>query len=141
MNWSMPRPALQVVASLLGAACLGAFALGVVTAPPRGRLPGEQPAGATGQVLQAKEATPLGEDRIEGAPEPTPLTPEEKAKLEEEKKAKAAALALAKAEADKGAPVGPEAVLPLPPTQAPPDKIGEVLEKQPAPPKPEDPPF
>jgi hypothetical protein len=116
MNWSMPRPVLQIVAATLGVLCLGAFTLAAVTAPPRSRLPGQGPGGASGLVLQAQDATPLIDERIQGAPEPEELTEEEKAALEAEKKAKAEATALARAEAAKGAPAGPEAIIaPLPP--------------------------
>lgn len=138
MNWSMPRPLLQVVAAALAAACLGAFALGVVTAPSRSRLPGERLDGVTGQPIQAQEATPLVDERIQGAASEE-LTPEEQAKRDAEKKAKAEAAALAKAEAEKGAPVGPEAILPIAPI-APPEKAEAVEKAQPQP-KPEEPPF
>lgn len=137
MTWSMPRPVLQAVASLIAAACLGAFALGVFTAPSRGRLPGEGPVGKSAAVLEAQDAKPLIDERIEGAPTEEELTPEEKAKLEEEKKARAEAAALARAEAEKGAPAGPEAAPSLvavpPPVEAP--------VAPPPPPKVEDVPF
>ena len=67
MNWSMPRPVLQVVASVIVVACLGAFALGVFTAPARSRLPGEGPVGKGAAVLEAQEAKPLIDERIQGA--------------------------------------------------------------------------
>jgi len=139
MNWSMPRPVLQVVATGLVASCLGAFALGAITAPARGRLPGEGPQGASAEVLQAQEAQPLTDERIVGrTQDEEELTPEEKAKLEEEKKAKAAAAAAAKAAAENGAPAGPEAA----PVIAPPPPA-EKTEAAPAPPPPkvEEPPF
>lgn len=135
MTWSMPRPVLQLVASLLVAACLGAFLMGVFTAPARGRLPGQGQVGKGAEVLQAQDAKPLIDERIEGAAIPEELTPEEKAKLEEEKKAKAEAAALARAEAEKGAPAGPESapiVAPVPPpveapvAPAPPPKFEDV---------------
>jgi len=116
MNWTMPRPVLQVVAASLGVACVGAFTLAAVTAPPRSRLPGEGPRGGSAEILQAQDATPLIDERIQGAPEPEELTEEEKAALEAEKKARAEATALARAEAAKGAPAGPEAIIaPVPP--------------------------
>lgn len=137
MNWSMPRPVLKLVATAIALASLGAFALAAMTAPPRGRLPGERQGGAAGEVLQAQDATPLADERIEGAPPPVELTEEEKARLEAEKKAKAEAEALAKAEADKGAPAGPPAIVaPLP--EAPPAKVEAA---PPPPPKLEEPPF
>lgn len=137
MNWSMPRPVLQLVATGLGVVWLGAFALAAFTAPPRGRLPGEGPQGAGAEILQATEATPLVDERIGGAPEPEELTAEEKAALEAEKQAKAEAAALAKAEAAKGAPAGPEALVAVPPPVvakveptapvAPPPKVEEPV--------------
>lgn len=140
MNWTMPRPVLKAVAVLLAAVSLGAFTLGVVTAPSRGRLPGERLDGVTGQPIQATDATPLVDERIQGAAPPVELTEEEKARLEADKLAKAEALALAKAEAEKGAPAGPAPTSPVAASSAP-DKIGEVLEKAPAPVKPEEPLF
>lgn len=131
MNWSMPRPVLQVVAAVLAVACLGSFILGVATAPSRGRLPGQSLAGVAGQVLEAQEATPLVNERIQGlTAEEEELTPEEKAKREAQARAKAEALALAKAEAEKGAPAPPPIALP-PPTVTPAEKT------EPTPPKAE----
>jgi hypothetical protein len=132
----MPRPILQLVASVIAVACLGSFALGVFTAPSRGRLPGEGPVGKSAEVLQAQEAKPLIDERIQGAAIAEELSPEEKAKLEEEAKAKAEAAALARAEAEKGAPAGPEpapVITPAaPPAEAtvqpaPPPKVEEPL--------------
>jgi hypothetical protein len=130
MNWSMPRPVLQAVATAIVVAAVGSFALGVATAPSRGRLPGERAGGESAAVLEATEATPLVDERIQGAAVVEELTEEEKAALEAEKKAKAEAAALAKLEAEKGAPAGPEAagVAGASPT----DKIGEVLAQPPA---------
>ncbi len=139
MNWSMPRPVLQLVAIGLVVACLGSFAVGAITAPARGRLPGEGPQGQSAAVLEAQEAKPLTDERIVGATQDEDeLTPEEKAKLEEEKKAKAEAQAAAKAAAEQGAPAGPEAA----PVIAPPAPA-EKTEAAPAPPPPkvEEPPF
>lgn len=130
MNWSMPRPVLQVVATGLGLVWLGAFALAAFTAPPRGRLPGEGPQAASAAVLEATEATPLVDERLAGAPEPEELTEEEKAALEAEKKAKA--------EAAKGAPAGPEAIVPVAPPAA--AKV-EPAAPAPPPPKVEEPVF
>lgn len=139
MNWSMPRPVLQVVASGLVAVCLGAFALGVLTAPARGRLPGERADGAAGEVVQALEATPLTDERIVGATQDKEeLTPAEQAALDAEKKAKAEAAALAKAEAEKGAPAGPESAPVITP---PPPAATTEAAPAPPPPKVEEPPF
>jgi len=138
MKWSMPRPVLQIVATGLGVVWIGAFAFAAFTAPPRGRLPGEGPRGASAEVLQAADATPLLDERIQGAPEPEELTEEEKAALEAEKQAKAEAAALAKAEAAKGAPAGPEALIPVPPPAV--AKV-EATAPPPPPPKVEEPVF
>ncbi|MBU2309066.1 MAG: hypothetical protein KKG89_19595 [Alphaproteobacteria bacterium] len=139
MNWSMPRPVLQVVATGLVAACLGAFALGAITAPARSRLPGERLDGITGQVLEAQDATPLTDERIVGATQDKEeLTPEEQAALDAVKKAKAEAAALAKAEAEKGAPAGPESAPVIAP---PPPAVAAEAAPAPPPPKVEEPPF
>lgn len=138
MNWSMPHPVRQGVAALLALACLAAFAVGVITAPSRGRLPGQAQNGASGEALQAQDATPLSEERIEGAPEPVPLTAEQKAALEAEKKAREEAALLARAEAEKGAPAGPEAIV----AAAPPVVAEKALAPDtPPPPKPDEPLF
>ncbi len=94
MQWTMPHRVLQVVAVLIVAAALGGFTLGVINGTQRGRLPGERPAGASSKTpaaVQAVEATPLSQERIEGPPPPTPLTPEEKAQADADKAAKAQA--------------------------------------------------
>ena len=139
MNWSMPRPVLQGVAALLVTACAASLIWGIVSAPSRGRLPGVAPAGAGGQPLEAQDATPLTEERIEGAPEPIPLTEEEEAALEAEKKAREEAALLARAEAEKGAPAGPEAIIAAPPPSAP--EKAPPPEAPPPPPKQEEPLF
>lgn len=139
MNWSMPRPVLQGVAALLVTACAASLIWGIVSAPPRGRLPGEAPAGAGGPALQAQDATPLTEERIEGAPAPIPLTEEEKAALEAEKKAAEEAALLARAEAEKGAPAGPEAVVVAPPPAA--VEKAQSPDAPPPPPKQDEPLF
>ncbi len=137
MNWTMPRSVLKAVAILIGAASLGALTAGILSAPPRGRLPGERLDGVTGQPIQAQDATPFVDERLQGAAPPVALTEEEKARLEAEKLAKAEALALAKAEADKGAPAGPSPTAQIP--AAAPEKVEP---SQPAPPpKAEEPLF
>ena len=90
MSWSMPQPVLRIVAGLIGFVALSAFALGVINAPMRGRLPGERLSpGAAGAVaaVAAVDATPLGEERIEGPAAAPALTPEERAEQEAEKQA------------------------------------------------------
>lgn len=136
MNWSMPRPVLQIVAGLIGVAALGSFTAGILSADAPARLPGERTAEA-GAVIEAAEATPLAQERIEGPPPPPEKTPEEKAREEAERKAREEA-ARAKAEAEAAAQAQPAA------PAAPQDRIGEVLEKaRPAPqtPPPEEPLF
>jgi membrane protein involved in colicin uptake len=134
----MPRSAVRLVAGLLGLLAASAFAMGVVNAPQRGRLPGEKTADekGTSAPLQAADATPLSQERIEGPPPPPELTPEEKAKLEAEKKAKAEAEAARKAQAE-----APPADTAAPATPAPPigDRVGDLLDGV-APPPADDPP-
>jgi hypothetical protein len=133
MQWSMPRPVLQVVAALIGLIAIGSLALGIATAPSRGRLPGEKTASDSGAApIDAAEATPLGEERIEGPPPPTPLTDEQKAKLAADKKAKEEADADAKLAAAQPATATPTA-----PT-APADKVGDLLDS--VTPPPDEPP-
>jgi hypothetical protein len=130
MQWSMPHRVLQVVAGLIVLTALTAFVLGVVNAPGRGRLPGERAAkGEDAAPLEATEATPLSQERIEGPPPPAPLTDEQKAKLEADKAAKAAAAAAAQAP-----PIiaqAPPAVPPPPPA----DRLGDLLQKSAPPPE------
>lgn len=129
MQWSMPHRVLQAVAGLLVLVAISAFALGVVNAPQRGRMPGEKVSGDNGPApIQATEATPLSQERIEGPPPPPELTPEEKAQQEADKEARAAAKLAA------GATPPPTLNLPPPPS----DKAGEVVQS--APPPPEEPP-
>jgi len=133
MNWSMPRPVLQIVAAVIGVAAVGSFSIGILTADAPAKLPGERQTDGYGQAIEAVEATPLAQERIEGPPPPPELTPEEKARLEAEQKAKEEA-ARAKAAADAAAL----------PTLAPPpqDQIGAVLEKaRPTPPPPPEEPL
>jgi hypothetical protein len=73
MQWTMPHRVLQIVASLIALAAVSAFALGIVSAPQRGgRLPGEKAPGVagTGAAIDAEDATPLSNERIEGPPPP-----------------------------------------------------------------------
>lgn len=67
----MPRPVLLVVALILGAGSLASFAMGVLNAPEHsGRFPGQRPAAGAGAAaaIEAAEATPLSQERIEGPP-------------------------------------------------------------------------
>ncbi|WP_133254222.1 hypothetical protein [Phenylobacterium deserti] len=137
----MPRPVLQLVAGLLGLLAAAAFALGVINAPHRGRLPGEKPdsAASAGAAIEAEEATPLSTERIEGPPPPPELTPEEKAKLEAEAKAKEEAEAARRAEQAASAPASPTPTTPAQPVQPPADRVGDLLDG--VTPPPADPPF
>jgi hypothetical protein len=78
MIWTMPRPVTQWVAALLALGALGAFTMGIINAPDRGgRLPGERAAarGAGGQpvtAINATDATPLSQERIEAPAKPAP---------------------------------------------------------------------
>jgi len=137
MQWSMPHRVLQVVAGLICLTAVTGFALGAINAQGRGRLPGERSDGTTGALIQATEATPLSQERIDGPPEPTPLTEEEKAKLAEEKKAKADADAAARL-AEAGVKPVTAAAAPTAPAPPPPDRVGDLLEN--AAPPPEEPP-
>lgn len=137
MQWSMPPRVLQVVAGLIGLTAVGAFTLGIVNAPSRGRLPGERADGATGSLIQATEATPLSQERIEGPPEPAPLTPEEQAKADEAKAAKSEAAVAARLAAAGIRPAPPPSAAP-PPAAPAPDRVGELLDN--ANPPPEEPP-
>ncbi|THD74259.1 MAG: hypothetical protein E7812_18165 [Phenylobacterium sp.] len=69
----MPRPLLQAVAALLALGAAGSFAMGVINAPERGRMPGQR-AGETSAfgatAINAADATPITQDRIEAPPKP-----------------------------------------------------------------------
>jgi len=132
-QWSMPPRVLQVVAGLIGLVAVGSFTLGVVSAPHRGRLPGEAVGDGSAPVIQATEATPLSQERIEGPPPPPELTPEEKAKQEAEKKAKEEAAAAAKLAAE--APPPPVVAPPPAPTAPPADRVGDLLDSVTPPPE------
>jgi hypothetical protein len=73
MEWTMPRPLVQGIAALLALAAVGSFAMGIVNAPERGRMPGERAPGVTAApvaAINATEATPLSQERIEAPPKP-----------------------------------------------------------------------
>ena len=114
MQWTMPHRVLQIVATMIVLAAITAFALGVLNAPQRGRLPGEKP-GAPGAAapIDATDATPLSNERIEGPPQPTPEELEAKAKAEEEAMAKAEAERLEREAAERAA-LGAAPVLTVP---------------------------
>jgi hypothetical protein len=139
MYWTMPHRVLQIVATMIVLAAITAFALGVLNAPQRGRLPGEKAAsGAPAAAIDATDATPLVDQRLDGPPEPTPEELEAKAKAEEEAKAKAEAEAHERAAAEAAAAGNaPVLAVPRPPiagnTATPDQTLG-------GPPAPDEPP-
>jgi hypothetical protein len=138
MPWSMPHRVLQVVAALLVLTALSAFAMGIVNAPQRGRMPGEKAAGSTGAApIEATDATPLVQDRIEGLA-PRELTPEEKEKAQAEKEAREEAADAAKA----AAATAPPGVTPAPgaPSTAPPPSDKPAAATPPIAPSPDEAP-
>jgi hypothetical protein len=131
MNWTMPPGVLRIVAGALIAISLGAFAMGVIRAPERGRLPGEREEGGASSTpaaaaAAAPEAQPLSQERIEGPPPAPELTPEEKAQAEADKTAKAQADAAAKTA------VAQPQVPPPPPTPTPTLQVPEPQPTAPA---------
>lgn len=138
MNWTMPRPVLQAVAGVLVLGAMGAFAMGIINAPEHGgRLPGArapgQPAGPATEI-NAADATPITQERIEGPPPAAPKA----ANTTDDQEADSGD------EATNTLPVPPiksaEAAKPAAATNAtaPQDRVGDLL--QPAAPTPEEPP-
>jgi hypothetical protein len=133
MQWTMPPRVLQIVAGLISLAALSAFVMGLINAPQRGgRLPGEKAVAGAGAgaaaAIDAPDATPLSNERIEGPPQPTP---EELAQAKADAEAKAEAEAGNSDENDAGAapaastPAPPPFLRPPPP--APTDTSGQTL--------------
>jgi hypothetical protein len=133
MNWTMPRPVVQGVGALLALTAAGSFALGVMHAPERGRLPGERApgtvAGPDAAPIVAPDATPLAAERIEGPP-PAPKP---------EKKDEATNTEAETADAADQLPTIPSPKLVLPPTRtnsttptAPPSAAGDLTNAIPA---------
>jgi hypothetical protein len=140
MTWTMPRPLLTVVAWLIGLSAVSSFALGIYNASAPARLPGEGPAGKAGSAapIQAMEATPLSQERIEGPPPAPELTEAEKLKLAADRQAKAEAEAQAKlAAAELEKQKAAEAAALVQPLTPPPVAASPA----PAQPAPEEPPF
>ena len=127
MQWTMPHRVLQIVAGLIVLSAVAAFAAGVITTPQRGgRLPGEKPAGAgPAAAIDATDATPLSNERIEGPPPPSP---EELARAEAEKQAEKERAAAAAAEQAAQPPLvgnaAPPPKLPSLPPEGPPQTLG-----------------
>ena len=135
MQWTMPPRVLQIVASLLVLAATASFVMGVLSAPQHGgRLPGEKVAGAaaSGAAIDATDATPLADERIEGPPPPSA---NDQAK-EEDKAAEADA---GNSDAESAAP--PPTVN-VPPATANPAAPGNAAPSQTlgGPPAPDEPP-
>ena len=110
--WSMPRSVLRLVAS--GVACCAAlgFVLGLTSAGPRPRLPGEAAAPADGEPGIVAEAQPVVE--AAAAPKPEAETPVEKAEA---------------APPPRIEPESPEPLLMKPVDAAPaPDRVGDLLD-------------
>jgi hypothetical protein len=115
MLWTMPRQVLRIVALLLMLAFASSFALGVMGQLNRsGHLPGDRIlSGVTGAApVDAPDAVPLSDERIEGAPPPA----EDKAKDEKDE---AAGNAVAPAAAVGNATAASAAAAAPPPTEAP----------------------
>ena len=118
MIWTMPRPLVQAAGAALALSAVAAFAMGIINAPERGRLPGERPGkGQAGALIQATDATPLALERIE-APPPPPKPVEQ---ADDEPDAAPATNAPAVAAAPMPAAPAPAATpAPLPQETAPP---------------------
>jgi hypothetical protein len=117
MQWTMPHRVLQIVAGLIALAAVSAFTMGIINAPQRGgRLPGAKAGAVAGAaaVIDAPDATPLSNERIEGPPQPTA---EELAQAKADAEAKAEEADAGNSDADdKGAaPSAPPLLRPPPP--------------------------
>lgn len=127
--WTMPRPVLLVVAVLLSLVAVGGLGLGFVSAPDRGRLPGESAAGGPASaVINAPDATPI----VDAPPPPPPEKAEEEKVAEKEDDAAEAKLV------EKAPPPAPPPVVvpePVAPVAPPP------VEPAAPPPPSEIPPF
>ena len=131
-----PEVFCRVVAGLIGLVALVASwpwaTLGFLRAAAcRANAPTAR--GDAAAPLQATEAVPLSQERIEGPPPPPELTDEEKAEQAAEKKAKADQAAKAAA-ADEAAEAPATVITPPPPA----DKAGDTADKS-APPLEEPP--
>jgi hypothetical protein len=135
MQWTMPPRVLQIVAGLIGLAATAAFVMGVVSAPQRGgRLPGAKvPGAAAGSTaIEATDATPLSDERIEGPPPAENDAVNDENNSTEADAGNATAAAAADAPAAQPAPPKPAQppVIAVPP---PPQTLG-------GPPTPDEPP-
>lgn len=148
MQWTMPHRVLQIVASLIALAAVSSLIAGILGAPQRaGRLPGEKApnSAGVGPSIEAQDATPLSNERIEGPPPPAANeeaknpTKEVEADADDsdDNEAPGNATPLTPAQPQAGAP-GPNAhpvLRPAPPTgNAPGQTLG-------GPPSPDDPPL
>lgn len=127
--WTMPRSVLQVVAVLIGLVALGGLGLGFVSAPERGRLPGEAaPGGPSSAAIDAPDATPI----IDAPPPPPPEKTDEEKEEEEKENEEADAKLVEKAPP----PAPPPVVVPEPA-----EPIAPPVEPEAPPPPSEIPPF
>jgi hypothetical protein len=132
-QWTMPPRVLQIVATLIGLAAIAAFVMGVLGTPQRGgRLPGQRlPGVAATAPIDAEDATPLADERIQGPPPA--------ANDEADDEANAAANTAASQPPAAGAPAAantqPAPLPPIPPAAnaTPPQTLG-------GPPAPDEPP-
>jgi hypothetical protein len=137
----MPHRVLQIVAGLIALAAISSLVMGIVNAPQRGgRLPGAKASATDGPatVIEAPDATPLSNERIEGPPPPTP---EELAQAKADAEAKAAEADAAEAAAEAAAQATTAGNAPAPPPVRPPAPAGPTTDQTlGGPPAPDEPP-
>lgn len=140
MQWTMPHRVLQIVAGLIVLASVSAFTMGIINAPQRGgRLPGAK-AGAAGvaAVIDAPDATPLSNERIEGPPQPTP---EELAQAKADAEAKAEEADAGNTDDDDDKAAAPSTAAAPPLLRPPPPVAGNATDQTlGGPPAPDEPP-
>jgi hypothetical protein len=137
----MPHRVLQIVAGLIALAAISSLVMGIVNAPQRGgRLPGAKVGATDGPatVIEAPDATPLSNERIEGPPPPTP---EELAQAKADAEAKAAEADAAEAAAEAAAQATTAGNAPAVPPVRPPAPAGATTDQTlGGPPAPDEPP-
>jgi hypothetical protein len=138
MQWTMPHRVLQIVAGLIALAAVSAFTMGIINAPQRGgRLPGAKAGAVAGAaaVIDAPDATPLSNERIEGPPQPTP---EELAQAKADAEAKAEEAEAGNTDADDDKAAVPSTA--APPLLRPPPPVATADQTLGGPPAPDEPP-
>jgi hypothetical protein len=118
MQWTMPPRVLQIVASLIALAAAASFVTGILNSPQRGRLPGERASGSAAApttVIDATDATPLSNERIEGAPPPSANEEADDEKTTEAEAGNSDEQTSAAANTQTPAPANAPPVLPIPP--------------------------